>query len=427
MKLRIDNARLLDPARQTDRTGSLCVQGNRIVACGEAPDDFTPDQVIDADGLWLIPGLVDLQARLGEPGDRSAGTVASETRAAAAGGITTVCVPPDTVPVADNPAVPELIRRRARQAGNAFVLPIGALTQGLEGERLSPLNALKQAGCIAASQANRPIRNTQTLRNALEYAASHAMPLIFKPMDADLAGDGVAHDGAVASRLGLPGIPTSAETAALAQLLVLMEETGARVHISGLTSRRAVEMIERARTRGVQVTCDVAVHHLHLSENDLMDFNPLFRVHPPLRTLDDQQALRQGLKFDLIDAVTSDHTPLNADDKALPFPQARPGISGVETLLNLTLRLVEDGTLTLLQALHKLTAAPAEILGIEAGTLAPGGRASFFLFDPHRRWTVTPEALLSAGRNTPFAGWEFEGQVVATWFQGKPVFSRLDG
>lgn len=424
MKLRIDNARLLDPAVNLDTEGSLCVEGNRIIAFGHVPDDFTPNTVIDAAGKWLFPGLVDLQARTGEPGNKAAGTVASEAAAAAAGGITTLCVPPDTTPVADTAAVPELIRRRARQAGKAFVLPIGALTQALEGERLAPLHSLKQAGCIAVSQGNAPIRNTLTLRNALAYAASHGILVIIKPQDPDLADAGVAHDGAVASRLGLPGIPASAETTALAQLLLLTEETGARVHISGLSTARAVELIEQARRNGLAVTCDVAVHHLHLSENDLMDFNPLFNVRPPLRSMADQQALRQGLRFDLIDCITSDHTPASEEDKALPFPQAKPGISGLETLLNLTLRLVDEGQLTLLQALHKLSTAPAHILGIDGGTLQPGSRASFVLFDPEARWTVKAEQLVSAGKNTPFHGWEFQGRVVATWFQGKCVFER---
>ena len=424
MKLRIDNARLLDPATGLDTVGTLSTDGHRIIGCGEPVEDFTPDQVLDAQGQWLMPGLVDLQARAGEPGENDCGTIASEASAAAAGGITTFCIPPDTRPVADTPAVPELIRRRARQAAKAFVLPIGALTQGLAGERLSEMHALKQAGCVALSQANVPIGNLLILRNALEYAASHDLLLILKPMEAELSREGVAHEGAVATRLGLPGIPPSAETVAIAQTLMLMDETGARVHFSGLSTARSIMLIDEARCHGLQVSCDVAVHHLHLSENDLLDFNPLFHVHPPLRTMADQQALRQGLQYDRIDCITSDHTPRDKDDKALPFPQSKPGISGLETLLNLTLRLVEDGQLTLLQALDKLSSTPARILGIEGGTLQPGSRASFFLFDPERYWTVRPERLLSAGKNTPFSGWEFKGQVVRTWFQGREVFNR---
>ena len=426
MKLRIDNARLLDPGTDLDITGSLCVEGNRIVACGDVPADFKPDQTLDARGLWLMPGLVDLQVRTGEPGDNACGNVASETRAAAAGGVTTFCVPPDTWPVADTSAVPELIRRRARQAGQAFVLPIAALTQGLEGERLAPLHALKNAGCIAASQANRPIRNTLILRNAMEYAASHGVRLMFKPLDMDLADGGVAHDGPVASRLGLPAIPASAETAAVATLLLLAEETGAQVHLTALSCARSVALVREAKARGLAVTCDVAVHQLHLSEMDIMDFNPLFNVLPPLRSLDDQRALRQGLQDDTIDCIISDHTPLHADEKLLPFPQSKPGISGVETLLALTLRLVESGELTLMQALKKLSYKPAQLLGIDGGTLAPGSRASFFLYDPDARWTLRAEALRSAGKNTPFEGWEFSGRVVSTWFLGKKVFDQTE-
>ena len=422
MKLRIDNVRLLDPSSDLDRIGSLCVEGNRIVACGEIPTDFDADKTVDASGLWLMPGLVDLQVRTGEPGDSACGTVASEARAAAAGGITTFCVPPDTWPVADTPAVPELISRRARQAGHAFVLPIAALTQGLEGERLAPLHALKNAGCVAASQANRPLRNNLTLRNAMEYAASHGMRLMLKPLDVDLADSGVAHDGPVASRLGLPAIPASAETTAVATLLLLAEETGAQVHLTALSCARSVALVREARARGLAVTCDVAAHQLHLSEMDIMDFNPLFNVQPPLRGLDDQRALRQGLADDTIDCIISDHTPLYADEKLLPFPQSQPGISGLETLLALTLRLVESGELTLLQALKKLSLNPARLLGIDGGSLAPGSRASFFLYDPDARWTLKAEKLHSAGKNTPFDGWEFSGRVVATWFLGKKVF-----
>ncbi len=424
MKLRINNARLLDPSTEQDLTGSLCVEGNRIVAFGEAPDDSKADETLDASGLWLMPGLVDLQVRTGEPGDNACGTVASEARAAAAGGVTTFCVPPDTWPVADTPAVPELIRRRARQAGQAFVLPIAALTQGLEGERLAPLHALKNAGCIAASQANRPIRNALTLRNAMEYAASHNVRLMLKPLDLDLADSGVAHDGPVASRLGLPAIPASAETTAVATLLLLAEETGAQVHLNALSCARSVELVRDAKARGLAITCDVAAHQLHLSEMDIMDFNPLFKVLPPLRSLDDQRALRAGLADGTIDCIISDHTPLYADDKLLPFPQSKPGISGLETLLALTLRLVESGELTLMQALQALSRNPAQLLGIDGGSLQPGSRASFFLYDPEARWTLHADALLSAGKNTPFEGWEFSGRVVGTWFLGKNVFKH---
>ena len=423
MSLVIENIRIIDPANQIDEISNLYIHRGRFLAIGKTPPaDFNPSQIIDGRGKWLIPGLVDLQGRLGEPGSRFAGSIATETRAAVAGGITTICCPPDTQPVADTQAVIELIQRRARQAATAFVLPIGAMTQDLKGELLANLYALKQEGCIAVSQANDPIQNPLVLRNALDYAASFDILVMMRSENQQMKNNGVAHAGAISSRLGLEEIPASAETIALARDLILVEESGVRAHFSQLSTARSVSMIAEAKKRGLPVTCDVAVHQLHLTEYDTMDFNSLFHVSPPLRSQKDMEALRYGVQSGIIDAVVSDHTPLHPDDKLLPFAESQPGISGFETLLALMLKLVEMNQLSLMQAIAAVTAHPANILQIDSGSLTAGHSADFCIINPEAHWTLDPQQMLSAGNNSPFAGWEFNGVIEATYFQGRPVY-----
>lgn len=423
MRIAIINGRVIDPAQNLDKTTNVYLSRGRILAIGdENPEGFTADQEIDANGKWIIPGLVDLQARLGEPGSNFAGNIASETKAAVAGGITSICCPPDTSPINDTQAVTELVQRRARQAATAFVMPIGALTQGLDGELLSGTYSLKQAGCVALSQANRPIQNALTLRNALQYTATQDIPIMLRCENQQLKNNGVAHSGPVSSRLGLPEIPPSAETTALARDLALVEETGARVHFSQLSCARSVEMIADAKKRGLSVTCDVAVHQLMLSEMDLMTFNSLYHVTPPLRSMNDKQALLNGVKMGIIDAIVSDHTPLDRDSKLLPFGESAPGISGFETLLALLLKLVDENQLDLMTAIKSVTQTPAEIIGCNTGSLESGNSADLCIVDPEAIWTLNTETMISEGKNTPFAGWEFVGQVEQTFFQGRPVY-----
>ena len=419
----IKNGRIIDPGQNIDKITNLYLSRGRIVAIGdELPEGFTADQEIDATGKWILPGLVDLQARLGEPGSFYAGSIESETKAAVAGGITSICCPPDTAPVNDSQAVTELIQRRARQAATAFVMPIGALTQGLEGERLSNSYSLKQAGCIALSQANKPVQNSLTLKNALEYNVTIGLPIMLRCEDKQLKNGGVAHSGPVSSRLGLPEIPPSAETAALARDLILVEESGVRAHFSQISCARSVELIADAKKRGLPVTCDVAIHQLLLSEMDLLGFNSLFNVSPPLRSIQDQKALIMGVKSGVIDAIVSDHTPLEKDSKLLPFGESAPGISGFETLLALLLKLVENKELDLITAIRCVTQAPAEIIGCQTGSLTPGSSADLTIVDPEAIWTLETKTMVSEGKNTPFAGWEFVGQVEQTFFQGRPVY-----
>ncbi|MDX1347757.1 MAG: dihydroorotase [Thiomicrorhabdus chilensis] len=423
MRLVISNGRIIDPSQNLDKITNLYISRGRIAGIGdEAPEGFTPDQELDASDKWILPGLVDLQARLGDPGSNYAGNIASETKAAVAGGITSLCCPPDTSPVNDSQAVTELIQRRARQAATAFVMPIGALTQELKGELLSGMYSLQQAGCVALSQANQPIQNALTLKNALEYAVSHDLVVILRCEDEKLKNKGVAHSGPVSSRLGLPAISPSAETSALARDLILVEEAGIRAHFSQLSCARSIEMIADAKKRGLPVTCDVAIHQLHLSEMDVMGFNSLFHVTPPLRSLQDKQALQMGLKTGVIDAVVSDHTPLEKDDKLLPFGESRPGISGLETLLPLLLKLVNENGLDLMTAVRSVTQNPAQILGRNIGSLEVSNSADLSIIDPDAHWTLESDRMLSEGKNTPFIGWEFSGVVEQTFFQGRPVY-----
>ncbi|MDG6773779.1 dihydroorotase [Thiomicrorhabdus sp. ZW0627] len=423
MRLAINNGRIIDPSQNLDRVSNLYISRGRIVAISdELPEGFTPDQEIDATGKWILPGLVDLQARLGDPGSNYAGNIASETKAAVAGGVTSLCCPPDTSPVNDSQAVTELIQRRARQAATAFVMPIGALTQGLQGELLSGMYSLQQAGCVALSQANQPIQNALTMKNALEYAVSHDLVVMLRSEDQKLKNNGVAHSGPVSSRLGLPAISPSAETTALARDLLLVEEAGIRAHFSQLSCARSVEMIADAKKRGLPVTCDVAIHQLHLSEMDVLGFNSLFHVTPPLRSMQDKDALRMGLKTGVIDAVVSDHTPLEKDDKLLPFGESRPGISGLETLLPLLLKLVHEGQLDLMTAVRSVTQNPAGILGRNIGSLETSNSADLCIIDPNATWTLEADKMQSEGKNSPFIGWEFTGMVEQTLFQGRPVY-----
>ncbi|GKT12592.1 MAG: dihydroorotase [Thiomicrorhabdus sp.] len=423
MRLVIKNGRVIDPTQNLDQVTDLYIARGRIAGIGDqAPEGFTADKEIDATGKWILPGLVDLQARLGEPGSHYAGSIATETKAAVAGGITSICCPPDTSPVNDSQAVTELLQRRARQAATAFVMPIGALTQDLKGERLSSIYSLKQAGCVALSQANSPVQNSLILKNALEYTVSHDMVVMLRCEDSLLKNNGVAHSGPVSTRLGLPEIPPSAETTALARDLILVEEAGIRAHFSQLSCARSVEMIADAKKRGLKVTCDVAIHQLHLSEMDVLGFNSLFHVSPPLRSMQDKTALLMGLKTGVIDAVVSDHTPLEKDDKLLPFGESIPGVSGLETLLPLLLKLVQEYDLDLMTAIRCVTQNPANILGVQTGSLETNRPADLSIIDPEGYWTLDPEAMVSEGKNTPFKGWEFIGKVEQTFFQGRPVY-----
>jgi dihydroorotase len=418
------NGRVIDPANGVDRVTDLHIAQGKVLALGEAPGDFQPSLTIDASNQVVCPGLIDLCTHLREPGREHKATIASETAAAARGGITTLCCPPDTRPVIDTPAVAGQIRHKARKAGFCRLLPIGALTQGLEGERLSEMAALKAAGCIAVSNNYIPLANTLVQRRAMEYAATFDLLTIIRPEDPHLANNGCAHEGRVADRLGLLGIPEAAETVAVARDLALADTTSAVIHFHALSSASAARTLAWAKREGRRVSADVAIHQLHLTEQDLDGFDAQLHVRPPLRTDSDREGLRRAVASGVIQAICSDHQPHEADAKSAPFPDTEPGLSGLETLLSLTLKLVEQNVLDLSSAIARLTCGPADILGLPLGRLNPGTSADICIFDPQRNWRVDPQQLLSTGKNTAFSGWEMPGQVTHTLLKGRLVYAE---
>lgn len=420
-RIAILGGRVIDPANGIDAALPVYLADGKILAVGAAPDGFLPDLSIDAAGHIVCPGFVDLCARLREPGEERKATIAGETAAAAAGGIATLCVPPDVMPVIDTPAVARLVQERAARAGKARVLPIGALTQALNGKDLSEMKALRDAGCPAVGNARAPLANPLILRRALEYAANWDLLAILRPEDASLRNKGCVHDGPVGARLGLPGTPVSAETVAVAQALALVEETGARVHFGQLSSARAVALIERAQAEGLPVSADVAIHQLHLTETAVEGFNALCHVDPPFRSAADLQGLRAGVASGVVGAICSDHQPHDLDAKLDAFPSTAPGISSLETLLPLALRLADEGALRLYDAIARLTCGPARILGIEAGELTPGMRADVCIFDPRLAWRVEESDWLSGGLNTPWRGETLVGRTTSTLLAGRLV------
>jgi len=419
----IKGGRVIDPANGLDAVVPVAIADGKIIAVGQVPDGFSADHEIEATGLVVSPGFVDLCARLREPGQEHKATIASETAAAAAGGVTTLCCPPDSRRVVDTSAVVHLILERAEKAGKARVVPIGALTRGLQGKELSSMQALKSAGCLAVSNAYAPVESLLVLRRALEYAANCGLLVVVRPDEPSLSNKGCAHNGAVGSRLGLPGIPASAENVAVAQTLVLAEQTGAKVHFGQLSCARAVAMVAEAQSRGVAVSADVAIHQLHLTESAVECFDPNAHVLPPLRAEADRDALRAGLATGTLAAICSDHQPHEPNAKLDAFPSTEPGIASLETLLPLALRLVEAGVLDLSSAIARLSSGPARIMGLSAGSLSVGAAADICLFDPRLDWKAQAPDWLSRGINSPFYGETFMGRVVQTLLGGRLIYS----
>ncbi len=415
--LLIRKGRVLDPSAGRDEIADVLVENGRLNRIG-ASLDAPGAELIDAEGLWVLPGLVDGCSRLSEPGGTRAGSIASETRAAAAGGITHLGGLPDTDPVMDNAAVVRLIREQADHAGFARILPMGALTHQLEGERLAEMHTLYEAGCVAFTNAGHATMDALVLKRCLEYAANFDLPVIFRPQEAALTGNGCAHDGRVATHLGLPGVPVDAETVALARDLELVEATGVRAHFHQISAAASLRLLRDARERGLPVTADVSVHHLLLNEEALAGFNSFCHLQPPLRHEDDRKALLAAVADGTLDVVCSRHTPLGSSARLAPFPETRPGISGLDTLLGLVLHLVETDQLPLERALDAVTAAPARCLDRPAGGLEPGRAASLCLVDPHQR-DCPGEDWLSAGRNSPWYDTELPGRVRLTLCEGK--------
>ena len=422
MKILIKNGRVIDPKSGMDAVNDIFIVAGKIAAIGAQPDHFQANHIIDAKGLVVCPGLVDISVRLREPGLEYKATLESEMRAAVAGGVTSLACPPDTDPPLDEPGLVEMLKHRAKSLNQAHVYPIGALTQGLKGDRLTEMAELYDAGCVAFSQADKQLLDTRAMMRVMQYASTFNFSVWLRPEDEGTANSGVAHDGEVATRLGLPAIPVCAETVALSSIVLIARETGARIHLNKISSAEGVAMVRAAKQQGLPVTCDVAVNHIHLSEMDISFFDSNCHLVPPLRSLSDRNALRAGLIDGTIDVVCSDHSPVDDDAKLLPFGESEAGAIGLELLLSLLLKWATEMKIPLVTALAKITSESASVLGIEAGYLSLGGAADLCIFDPDQYWTVEAATLKSQGKNTPFLGMELQGKVKYTLANGVLVY-----
>ncbi|MGO3124743.1 MAG: dihydroorotase [Advenella sp.] len=430
MKIVIKGGRLLDPASGTDQAGNLYIAAGRIVGTGREPDGFESARTIDATGKLVIPGLIDLAVRLREPGFEHRATLESEMQAALAGGVTSLVLSPDTEPALDEPGLVEMLKHRARQLHQANLYPLGAMTNRLEGKIITEMAELTEAGCIAFSQASLPLIDTGVLLRSMQYAKTYGYTLWLTPLDASLS-KGVAASGPFASRLGLVGVPEQAETIALHTLFELQKVTGTRLHICRLSSAAGIALVRQAKAQGLPVTCDVSLNHLHLTDLDIGFFDSNYRLDPPLRGQRDRDAIRAGLADGTIDAVCSDHTPVDDDGKLMPFAEAEAGATGVELLFSLVVKWAQEEKLPLVQALGLITTGPAAILKAGApslpgcGTLSVGAPADIAIADADAAWTVGRDTLLSQSAHTPFVGYELPGKIIMTLVSGRSVWESV--
>lgn len=430
MKILIQNGRVIDPASGLDKVCNVALAAGRIIAVDREPQGFTPTRVIDASGCMVLPGLVDLAARLREPGHEHEGMLESEMAAAVAGGVTSLVCPPDTDPVLDEPGLVQMLKFRAEKLHQARLFPLGAVTRGLAGEVLTEMAELTESGCVGFSQAEVPLTSTQVLQRALQYAATYGYTVWLRPQELHL-GKGVAASGPLATRLGLSGVPVAAETIALHTIFELLKTTGARVHLCRLSSSAGVDLVRQAKAAGLPVSCDVSINSLMLTDADIGYFDSRARLTPPLRQQRDRDALAAALLDGTIDALVSDHTPVDEDAKALPFAEAEPGATGLELLLSVALKWSQEGGAPLQRALAVVTAEPARVLGTSLGTLQAsvgriieGGVGDLCVLDPAAHWTVQADALASQGKHTPFSTYELPGRVRCTLVGGQVAFER---
>ena len=430
MKILIQNGRVIDPASGLDKVCNVALAAGRIIAVDREPQGFTPTRVIDASGCLVLPGLVDLAARLREPGHEHEGMLESEMAAAVAGGVTSLVCPPDTDPVLDEPGLVQMLKFRAEKLHQARLFPLGAVTRGLAGEVLTEMAELTESGCVGFSQAEVPLTSTQVLQRALQYAATYGYTVWLRPQELHL-GKGVAASGPLATRLGLSGVPVAAETIALHTIFELLKTTGARVHLCRLSSSAGVDLVRQAKAAGLPVSCDVSINSLMLTDADIGYFDSRARLTPPLRQQRDRDALAAALLDGTIDALVSDHTPVDEDAKALPFAEAEPGATGLELLLSVALKWSQEGGAPLQRALAVVTAEPARVLGTSLGTLQAsvgriieGGVGDVCVLDPAAHWTVQADALASQGKHTPFSTYELPGRVRCTLVGGQVAFER---
>jgi dihydroorotase len=438
MNLHIKNGHLIDPAHGIDALQDLFIEDGRVLAVlppGKAPPGFIASRTLDATGLIVAPGFVDLSARLREPGYEYKATLESELQAAMQGGVTSLVCPPDTEPVLDEPGLVEMLKHRAKTLNQAHVHPLGALTVGLKGHALTEMAELTEAGCIGFSQAEVPIEDTNVLLRAMQYANTFGYTVWLRPQDAHIGRGGIAHSGALASRLGLSGVPVMSESIALHTIFELMRASGARVHLCRISSGAGIELVRAAKQEGLPVTCDVGAHHIHLTDADIGFFDSNARFTPPLRSGRDRDAIRQGLFDGTVDALCSDHTPLDEEEKLLPFGEASPGATGLELLLSLALKWADDYAASqdggvqpnvrpLVRAIAKITSDAARVAGLPCGQLGAGSVADISVFDPAARWVVSASKLASQGKHTPFLGYELAGQVMTTIVAGHIAYQR---
>ena len=416
MKIAIRKGRVIDPASNFDAQADVFIAASRIVAIGQQPADWHANRDINAEGCIVGPGLVDLAVHV------KRGTLATEMAAAAAGGVTSMVCSPDTDPVLDEPGLVDMLRLRAQSFHGTHLYPLGALTKSLAGVQLAEISKLAQAGCVGFSQADRAVLDTQVLLRAMQYAATFGYSVWLQPEDLHLANNGVAHEGEVASRLGLAGIPSSAEIIALATHIELARVTGVHLHVCRVSTAEGVALIRTAKLGGLKITADVAINHLHLIDLDIGNFESNYRLSPPLRSSRDRDALRAGLIDGSIDAIVSDHTPRQDDAKQVPFGEAAPGATGLETLLSLTLRFAESARIPINDALARITHHPAQAAGLSAGRLAINTVADVCVFDPGAYRLINKASFKSAGKNSPFLGYELPGVVRATVTAGHIAF-----
>lgn len=425
MNTLIHGGRVICPATGTDQIADVALANGQVVAVGQAPSGFTPERRINASGCWVLPGLIDLCARLREPGQEHEGMLESELEAAVSGGVTRLVCPPDTDPVLDEPGLVDMLRFRAAQLQRAHVHPQGALTRGLQGQALTEMAELSESGCVGFGQADHALRDTLVLQRAMQYAATYGYTVWLRPQDAWLSG-GVAASGPLATRMGLAGAPVVAEVIALHTIGELMRITGARVHLCRLSSAAGVALVRQAKQQGLPLSCDVSVHNLHLCDHDIGYFDSRARLEPPLRQQADRQALAEALADGTVDALVSDHNPLDANAKNLPFAEAEPGASALELLLPLAIKWAQAQGVPLTQALARVTTGPAAVLGealpAHSGSLAPGAPAHVCICRPTDAATVVGARLRSQGKFTPFEGAALPVHVVATWVDGHLAF-----
>ena len=424
MKITISGGRVIDPVSQRDEVLDVFIDGDTIIGLGRTPSGFKPARVIDAKGAVVCPGFTEVGARLREPGAEHKATIASELEAAAANGFTTVCCMPDTNPVIDTPAVVELVNQRARGVRGARVRCIGALTQDLGGNVLAEMAALKAIGCVGVANAGHALRDSNVLKNALAYAATLDLTVFLDAEDPWLSAQGCMHEGAVSTRLGLPGIPAAAELIGLGRDLVLLEDSGARAHFRTLTCGRSIKYINNARKTGLDVSASVGIAHLTLSDEDIARFDGHFHVRPPLRTRRDRRGLMRGLADGHVEVLTSHHEPHDADAKAGPFGATAAGISGFDSFLPSLLSLVEAGSLDLMRAIDAAAVQPARVIGNEPASIAVDALADICIFDPKETWQLSADTMLSRGKNTPLLGRSMRGRVLVTLVGGRIVFER---